>query len=71
MLNKDTIANGGEIAVRIIRARRETTGIVRLTQRAAADSLHTLLADEAICIGPVPSSQSHLEYGAYSLQLLQ
>ena len=49
MFKKILIANRGEIAVRIIRACREM-GI----------HLHTLLADEAICIGPAPSSQSYL-----------
>ena len=59
MFNKILIANRGEIAVRIIRACREM-GIrtVAVYSEADKDSLHTLLADEAICIGPAPSSQS-------------
>ena len=61
MFKKILIANRGEIAVRIIRACREM-GIqtVAVYSEADRDCLHTLLADEAICIGPAPSSQSYL-----------
>lgn len=61
MFNKILIANRGEIAVRIIRVCREM-GIrtVAVYSEADKDCLHTLLADEAICIGPAPSSQSYL-----------
>lgn len=61
MINKILIANRGEIAVRIIRACREM-GIktVAVYSEADRDCLHTMLADEAICIGPAPSSQSYL-----------
>ncbi len=61
MFNKLMIANRGEIAVRIIRACRELnihTVIVYST--ADADSLAVKMADEAICIGAPPPSESYL-----------
>ena len=61
MFNKILIANRGEIAVRIIRACREMG--IRNVEYYKMDNkhcLHTLLADEAICIRPAPSSQSYL-----------
>lgn len=61
MIKKILIANRGEIAVRIIRACREM-GIetVAVYSEADREALHTKLADEAVCIGPAPSSESYL-----------
>ena len=61
MFKKILIANRGEIALRIIRACREL-GIktVAVYSEADSDSIHTKYADEAVCIGPAPSSKSYL-----------
>lgn len=62
MFRKILIANRGEIAVRIIRALREMEIIsVAVYSEADRDSLHTMLADEAICIGPAPATKSYLD----------
>ena len=65
MFRKILIANRGEIAVRIIRAAREL-GIATVAVYSTADkeALHTLLADEAICIGPAKSTDSYLNMNA-------
>ena len=62
MFQKILIANRGEIAVRIIRACREM-GIktVAVYSEADKEALHTMLADEAVCIGPAASSESYLD----------
>ena len=62
MFEKILIANRGEIAVRIIRACREM-GIqtVAVYSEADREALHTMLADEAVCIGPAPSRESYLD----------
>ena len=61
MLDKVVIANRGEIALRILRACREL-GIKTVAVHSDADrSLkHVLLADESVCIGPAPSTESYL-----------
>jgi acetyl-CoA carboxylase biotin carboxylase subunit len=62
MFKKVLIANRGEIALRVIHACREL-GIktVAVHSTADRDSLHVVYADEAICIGPPPSSESYLK----------
>lgn len=62
-MNKILIANRGEIAVRIIRACKEMNiKTIAVYSEIDKDSLHTRLADEAICIGPAPSNKSYLSF---------
>jgi acetyl-CoA carboxylase biotin carboxylase subunit len=65
MFEKVLIANRGEIALRIHRACREM-GIrtVAVHSTADADAMHVRIADESVCIGPPPSSQSYLNIPA-------
>ena len=65
MFEKVLIANRGEIALRILRACREM-GIetVAVHSKADAELKHVLLADESVCIGPAPSSESYLNMPA-------
>lgn len=61
MISKILVANRGEIALRIIRSARElglkTVAVFSETDRR---SLHTMLADEKVCIGPAKASESYL-----------
>ena len=65
MLDKLVIANRGEIALRILRACSEL-GIKTVAVHSSADrdQKHVRLADESVCIGPPPSSQSYLNIPA-------
>ena len=64
-INKLLIANRGEIALRIHRAAHEM-GIktIAVHSTADADAMHVRLADEAICIGPPPATDSYLNIPA-------
>jgi acetyl-CoA carboxylase biotin carboxylase subunit len=65
MFKKILIANRGEIALRVIRAAREMgIGSVAVHSTADADAMHVRMADEAICIGPPPGTQSYLSVAA-------
>ena len=61
MFKKVLIANRGEIALRIHRACKEM-GIQTVAVHSTADSdaMHVRMADESVCIGPPPGSQSYL-----------
>ncbi|MFZ1483381.1 MAG: acetyl-CoA carboxylase biotin carboxylase subunit [Paracoccaceae bacterium] len=65
MFEKILIANRGEIALRVIRAAREM-GIksVAVHSTADTDAMHVRMADESVCIGPAPSSESYLSKAA-------
>ena len=65
MLEKIVIANRGEIALRIQRACKEM-GIKTVAVHSSADNnlKHVLLADETVCIGPAPSTESYLNMPA-------
>ena len=62
MFRKILIANRGEIALRVIRTCKDM-GIktVAVYSTADAESLHVKFADEAVCIGPPPSTDSYLK----------
>lgn len=61
MFEKILVANRGEIAVRIIRACKELNiRTVAVYSEADANSMHVQMADEAICIGKSPASESYL-----------
>ena len=65
MLEKIVIANRGEIALRILRACKEL-GIKTVATYSVADreQKHVYLADESVCIGPSPSTESYLNIPA-------
>lgn len=64
-IDKLVIANRGEIALRILRACREL-GIKTVAVHSSADRdlKHVRLADESVCIGPPPSTESYLNIPA-------
>ncbi len=61
MFDKVMIANRGEIALRIQRACKELgIATVAVHSTADAEAMHVKLADESVCIGPPPASESYL-----------
>jgi acetyl-CoA carboxylase, biotin carboxylase subunit len=61
MFSRVLVANRGEIAVRVIRALHELgVEAVAVYSTADAGTLHTRLADRAVCIGPPSASESYL-----------
>ncbi|MDR1298998.1 MAG: ATP-grasp domain-containing protein, partial [Oscillospiraceae bacterium] len=64
MFSKVLIANRGEIAVRVIRACKEMgISTVAVYSKADESSLHVALADQSVCIGEAPASESYLNGG--------
>jgi len=61
LFSKILIANRGEIACRVMRtAKRMKIATVAVYSEADADALHVAMADEAVAVGPAPSSESYL-----------
>jgi len=65
MFDKVVIANRGEIGLRILRACHEL-GIKTVAVHSTADRdlIHVRLANESVCIGPPPSTESYLNIPA-------
>lgn len=60
-MKKILVANRGEIALRIMRSLREMEiSTVAVFSEADRHSPHVRFADEAVCLGPAPSSESYL-----------
>ncbi len=65
MFRKILIANRGEIALRVIRAAREMgVETVAVHSTADVDAMHVRMADESVCIGPAPGTDSYLSMPA-------
>jgi acetyl-CoA carboxylase biotin carboxylase subunit len=65
MIKRMVIANRGEIALRVLRACKELEiKTVAIHSKVDRDLKHVRLADEAICIGPNPSTESYLNIPA-------
>jgi len=65
MFDKILIANRGEIALRVLRACKEL-GIATVAVHSTADAnaMHVSLADDSVCIGPAPDTDTYLNIPA-------
>ncbi|XP_037655783.1 propionyl-CoA carboxylase alpha chain, mitochondrial isoform X1 [Choloepus didactylus] len=65
IFDKILIANRGEIACRVIKTCKKM-GIktVAIHSDVDANSVHVKMADEAVCVGPAPTSKSYLNIDA-------
>lgn len=60
-MRKILVANRGEIALRVMRtAKKMGIKTVAIYSEADRDTPHVYFADEAVCVGPAPSSESYL-----------
>ena len=65
MFEKVLIANRGEIALRVHRTCQEMgISTVAVHSTADSDAMHVRLANESVCIGPAPASESYLNIPA-------
>src|ERR1044072_5423775 len=63
-MKKILVANRGEIALRVMRTiRKMGMRSIAVYSEADRNSPHVLFADEAVCLGAAPSSQSYLNTG--------
>lgn len=61
-MQKILVANRGEIALRVMKtAKKMGIKTVAVYSEADRDAPHVLFADESICLGPAPSTQSYLQ----------
>ena len=65
LFDKILVANRGEIALRVMRtAKRLGVRTVAVFSDADARAPHVKFADEAVCVGPAPSTESYLNVDA-------
>ncbi|KAI7845174.1 hypothetical protein COHA_001219 [Chlorella ohadii] len=65
LFNKLLVANRGEIAVRVMRTcKRLGIPTVAIFSEADAAAVHARFADQAVCVGPAPSTASYLNIPA-------
>lgn len=64
-IRKVLVANRGEIAIRVFQTCRELgIGTVAIYSEADRQSVHRYAADESVCVGPAPATESYLRVDA-------